>query len=144
MADEQVRTYDPKKVNVIFGGKEITGFAEDSMISIKPMGEGITSICGADGEVSRSMDPDTRGEVTISLLGSSQSNNTLSDLHASDRATGSGMQALQIKDLMGTTVFSAPQAWVRNYPEKGFSKQLPEVEWVIETGPASWYVGGNL
>lgn len=143
MADKGVKTYSPKKVNIIFAGREITGYSEDSIVSVKPLGEGISVVVGADGEVARNMDPNECYEVTITLMGESSSNDFMSTQHQRDRSTGSGMGALQIKDLMGTTQFSADQAWVTNYPETGFGKNRDDTEWVLQTGPADFNIGGN-
>lgn len=52
-----VTTYDPKKCIVIFGGLEIAGFSEDSIIELEPLGDGIKSFVGCDGETARSIDP---------------------------------------------------------------------------------------
>lgn len=139
----EVKNYDPKRIKVIFGGLQIQGFSEDSIVSIEPMGEGIKSICGADGEVARSLDPDQRCQVTINLLGTSSSNDKLSALHAADKATGKGMLPLLIKDLSGSTILAAAQAWVVNNPKREFGKEVGDVEWTLETGSAIYVSGGS-
>lgn len=60
-----VLTYDPKKVAIIFGARQITGFSEDDIITIEPSGEGMTKVVGADGEVARSIDPNETCKVTF-------------------------------------------------------------------------------
>ncbi len=62
-----VLTYDPRKHVIIFGGKQITGFADDNMITIKPNGDGMQIYSGADGEVGRSVDPNRTFEIKISF-----------------------------------------------------------------------------
>lgn len=90
-ASGDVLTYDPKKNIIIFGGKQLTGFAEDDMITIKPLGDGMQIYSGADGEVGRSVDPNSTFEVTVSLATSSKSNDYLSSMYNKDRANGGGM-----------------------------------------------------
>ncbi len=139
-----VLTYDPKKVQVIFGSRALTGFSEDSIISINPHGEGMQLYVGADGEVGRSIDPDHTFEVTISLATSSKSNTYLSNVYNLDRSTGKGMQPLLIKDLAGDTMFYAKEAWVSNFPEAGRGRTIDTQEWTIQTGQVeNPIIGGN-
>lgn len=139
-----VLTYDPKRVQVIFGARQLSGFADDSIISIAPHGEGMQLYVGADGEVGRSIDPDHTFEVTISLATTSKSNTYLSGIYNLDRATGKGMMPLLIKDLSGDTLFFAEQAWVSNFPEAGRGRTIDTQEWVIQTGQVeSPIIGGN-
>ena len=68
------RTYFSKKVTVTAGYHIVTGFAEDSFVSIEETGDGVQSVAGADGEVARSVSSDPRCTVKISLLQTSASN----------------------------------------------------------------------
>ena len=139
-----VLTYDPKKHIIIFGAKQITGFADDSIVSIAPSGEGFQKYVGADGEVGRSIDPNETFEVTISLATSSKSNEYFSEMYNIDRKTGAGMLPLMIKDLSGATMFFAEQAWVQNFPEGGRGRTIDTMEWVLDTGQVNDPIlGGN-
>ena len=102
-----MKTYDPKKVLVIFGARQLKGMAEDSIVSIAPQGEGLQTFVGADGEVARSLDPNATFEVTVSLSTASTSNEYLSNMYNYDRETGNGIAPLMVKDLAGATLFSA-------------------------------------
>lgn len=138
-----VRTYSPSKVNFIFAGTELTGFAEDDFIEVEPLGEGIKSVSGPDGEVARALDPDTRVKVTLKLTSASAGNDTLTAQYKLDQSTGSGIAPLLIKDLSGTTLLSAAQAWVTKLPKTTKGKEVGTTEWELETGPADFTVGGN-
>lgn len=139
-----VLTYDPKKVLVILGSRTITGFAEDDMITIAPHGEGMQLFVGADGEVARSVDPDHTFEVTLHLSSTSKSNDYLSAMYNADRQTGHFIVPLLIKDLAGTTLFSAGQAWVANFPEATRSRTIGTQDWTLQTGQIlAPVVGGN-
>ena len=139
-----VLTYDPRKHVIIFGGKQITGFADDNMITIKPKGDGMQIYSGADGEVGRSVDPNRTFEITIALATSSKSNTYFSNCYNNDRATGKGMQPLIIKDLSGDTMFFAKQAWVANFPESKRGRKIDSQEWTLHTGQIDApIVGGN-
>ena len=139
-----VLTYDPKKNIVIFGGRQITGFAEDDMITIKPHGKGMQLFSGADGEVGRSIDPDSTYDVEVALATSSKSNDYFSSCYNLDRSTGSGMKPLIIKDLGGTTLFFAKQAWVQNMPESKRGRKIDSQKWTFNTGAVDDpIIGGN-
>ena len=129
-----MKTYDPKKIIIIFGVRRLTGMSEDSIVSIKPNGEGLQTYVGADGDVARSLDPDATYEVTVSLNTTSNSNDYLSNMYNYDRETGNGIAPLLIKDLAGTTLFSAPEAWVSNMPEASRGLTVDTQEWVFHTG----------
>lgn len=139
-----VLTYDPKKNIIIYGGRQLTGFAEDDMITIKPLGDGMQIYSGADGEVGRSVDPNRTFEVKVSLATSSKSNDYLSECYNKDRRTGSYMLPLTIKDLSGSTLFFAKQAWVQNFPESKRGRKIDNQDWTFDTGQVNDpVIGGN-
>lgn len=139
-----VLTYDPKKNIIIYGGRQLTGFAEDDMITIKPLGDGMQIYSGADGEVGRSVDPNRTFEVKVSLATSSKSNDYLSECYNKDRRTGSYMLPLTIKDLSGSTLFFAKQAWVQNFPESKRGRKIDKQDWTFNTGQVNDpVIGGN-
>lgn len=139
-----VLTYDPKKNIIIYGGRQLTGFAEDDLITIKPLGDGMQIYSGADGEVGRSVDPNRTFEVKVSLATSSKSNDYLSECYNKDRRTGSYMLPLTIKDLSGSTLFFAKQAWVQNFPESKRGRKIDNQDWTFNTGQVNDpVIGGN-
>ena len=139
-----MKTYDPKKIIIIFGARQLTGMSEDSIVSIAPNGDGLQTYVGADGDVARSLDPDATYEVTVSLNTTSNSNDYLSNMYNYDRETGDGIAPLLIKDLAGTTLFSAPEAWVANMPEASRGITVDTQEWVFRTGQVEDAIIGGL
>lgn len=125
-------TYDPRKITIAFGGKTLTGMAEDDMVKIKPLGDGAKQYVGADGEVARSMDPNRTFEVTVSLASTSKSNDYLSRIYNMDRTNGSGVLPLLIKDLSGTTLIQG-NAYIANFPEAGKGREIDSQDWVFNT-----------
>lgn len=139
-----VVTYNPKMLVIVYGSREVDGFAEDDMVTIKPLGEGTQIYSGADGSVGRSMDPNQTYEVTIALATTSKTNDYFSNVYNLDRSTGRGILPLTIKDLSGTTVFQANQAWITNFPEHTRGRKIEAQEWVFHTGQvANPMIGGN-
>ena len=60
----KVRTYNPKEVLISFGTHSVTGYAEDSFVSLEKNGDGISDVIGCDGEQIRSLDPDDTWNIT--------------------------------------------------------------------------------
>lgn len=140
----QVRTYDPKQIIITVGPYTITGFAEDTFLSIEPDGDGTTAVAGADGEVGRALSHNPLHTVTLTLLQTSPSNDFLSDMLARDRASGGrGIFPLYVRDLRGTTQFAASQAWVMNTPTIERGSEIGDQEWEIQAVSTDSFVGGN-
>lgn len=61
-------TYDPTLVNLIYGPLPITGFADGSMISDSPVGDGVKGVTGTGGEVAFVETANRQREVTFRLF----------------------------------------------------------------------------
>ena len=107
----KIKTYNPKEVTVAFGSHIVSGFADDSFVTIDPNGDGVTKKVGCDGEIVRSISPDDTYIVKVSLLQTSDTNSYLQERLAKDRKDGSGMFPIIVKDLKGGLVFSTDSAW---------------------------------
>lgn len=141
----QVRTYDAKRVVIVIGSHLVSGFAEDTFVSIEPSGEGTQSTAGADGEVGRSLDNNPLHRMALTLQQTSQSNDFLSTLLRRDRASGGGgIVPLEVRDLRGTTLFSASQAWVVQFPTVEFGSTISDREWAIDAVATDTFIGGNF
>ncbi len=138
------KTYDSSRVIITVGPHIITGYAEDSFVTVEEMGDGITSVVGANGEKARSMSQNRSLTITLSLLQTSKSNDALSSLHDFDRASGGrGTFPLQITDLTGRTMISDASSWIVKKPNSEFGPTVNGREWTIETSnDAIYYVGG--
>jgi hypothetical protein len=130
----KVKTYNPQEVTVALGNHIVTGFADDSFISIDPTGDRITKKVGCDGEIVRSVSPDKTYTVKLSLLQTSESNRFLQNKHEQDMTTGDGTYPILIKDLKGGLVFSSESAWAKGPASRGFGKEAGNREWELHTG----------
>ncbi len=137
------KTYDPRKVKVLWGGVELTGFGPDSMIEIDRDEASFTKKAGVDGEVTRTRNNVSTGKVKITLMQSSSSNDILSAALALDESTGAGVLPLLITDLSGRTVDFVPDAWIEKPPTQKFGKEIDTREWSIDCGSFTPFVGGN-
>ncbi len=138
-----VKTYSPKDVSVIVAGTQITGFAEDTFVSVERDADAFTKVVGASGEVARSASADLSGTITLTLLGTSASNDILSALAIADQVSLSGEFPVLIKDEFGTSLHTAPSAWIMKQPNKEYAAEVGETEWVLQCSELIEFVGGN-
>lgn len=133
---DAIKTYNPKEVVVACGTHIVSGYADDSFISIEPNGDGITKKVGCDGEIARSISPDNTYKVKITLLQNSDSNSFFSNIADYDRATGNGLFPVLIKDLRGGLLFATEAAWVIKKSPATRGKETNNREWEIDTASA--------
>ena len=143
MANILVATYDPKQVVTAWGTLIVSGFSDGTFIKISRNGALFEKKRGADGTVERVNKNAFDFTVTCNLQQTAATNLTLSAAAAADQLSNTGVLNLTIKDLLGATLFEAPQAWISKDPEDEFSTDLTGREWTFETGPAGKLTGGN-
>lgn len=139
-----VKTYDSSQVIITCGPHIITGYAEDSFVAVEEMGDGTTSVVGANGEKARSMGQNRSLQITLTLLQTSKSNDALSALVDFDRAShGQGAFPLAITDLTGRTLIGDASSWIPKKANSEFGATAGSREWTIETSNKPVYhVGG--
>ena len=130
-----VKTYNPKKVTCALGSHNVTGFADDSMITVDYAGDGTSYVEGADGEVVRSIDPSSIYTVKITVQQTSKTNAFLRSQYAKDQTDGNGIFPITIKDILGSEKFSASAAWVTKPASWVRGKTQNNLEWeLVATG----------
>lgn len=139
-----VKTYDPKKVVVSFGGAPLTGFAPGTFVEITYDEDAWTKMVGADGEGARARNANRGGKVKVTLMQTSVSNDVLSGYFVADRDLGTGALPLFVKDLLGRSLAVAVTAWIMKAADVKFGKELDTREWTFDTDNLEVFVGGNL
>lgn len=138
-----VKTYDPKKVNVILGGAPLSGFGPDTFIQVNRNADSFGLTVGVDGEGARSVDGDESAQVTITLLQTSASNDVLQAFHDQDKLGIGGPLPFAIVDRNGRTLEAAETAWVKRRPDSQYAKAAGTRDWLIETDKLNSFTGGN-
>lgn len=82
----EIASYDPKKVNVIVGGRAITGFASDGVVTVTKNEDSVTPSVGAKGDVAYSENANESGTVALTLMSTSSSLSYLRSLEARRKA----------------------------------------------------------
>ena len=126
-----VKTYNSKKVTCAFGRHIVTGYADDSFITIESDGDGTTHVVGAVGEVVRSISPSDVYNVKLSLLQISPTNTFLQNMYDKDKKDGSGTFSVNINDLLGEEKFTGGIAWVKKPGSWVRGKAQNNREWEI-------------
>ena len=101
MGKVSVTTYDPKKVNVIVGGRVITGFASDGVVTLAKSEDSVTPSVGAKGDVTYSENANESGTVSLTLMSTASSLSYLRGLEAKRRAVN-----VSITDANDDTAFT--------------------------------------
>jgi len=143
-ADPIVRTYDPKLIIMTFGPVIFTGYAEGTFVAITGNGDKFEKSRGADGTVDRINKNAFDYSVAVTVKQTSLTNDALSAILIADMVANAGKHPLLIKDLNGTELFSAAQAWIAKDPDDEYSDSLSSREWRFDTGIASKFTGGNI
>lgn len=131
---QQLGTFDFKKLSVIFGVSQISGFSDGDAVEVSEENDAFNSEGGADGYVDRVKNNNNFLMITLRLRQTSPTNQVLSGLHAADRVAGAPLPLL-IKDRSGNTLISAAQAWIVGYPKSiTFGNEPAQREWIIKTG----------
>ena len=133
-----LKTYDPKKVLIALGSHSVTGFSDGTFLSIEANGDGISKKVGCDGEIVRSIDPDSSAKLTITVLQSSPTVAYCQSRYDLDKQTGDGTFPVLVKDLKGGLIFSASDGWVTTPPTREFAKESSDREIIIDCGEATW------
>lgn len=136
-------TYSSEDVQITVGGVTISGAADASFCTVARTSDTWSMKIGSGGEVARSKNPDRSGRITLRLLSTSDSNDYLSGLFLADDLSNSGIVPVMIKDGNGTSLFTAPQAWVVKPADADFDKEANEREWMLDCAELISFVGGN-
>lgn len=126
-----MRTYDPNDVNVVVGGRTITGFAEDSFVSAERLEDNFTEYVGAKGEVAMAESNNKTGEITLTLQSTSPSVTYLNNL--AERKGSAAIVPVSIVDLNddGKITVSGAEARVRKPSNYEAGREISEREFVI-------------
>ena len=143
MADTAIKTFNIKKLIAVWGPVTFHGYDSDEAISIEFPEDDFDVVAGADGEVTHVAKVRSDVKVTINLAQSSSCNGQLSALRTADKLTGASVFPFTLRDGSGRTVFFAQSARITKAPTVAFGSTAKSRQWVLSTGPAEVFIGGN-
>lgn len=136
-----VKTYSAKDVFVAVGARALTGFSEDSKVTVEYSEDFWTKQTGVDGETTRSKQNNFSGTITIRLMRSSDDNEYLSGLFIQDKLSSDGVVPITIKDNLGTTLHFTPSAWIMKPPADEVARDANEKEWAFDCAELEMFHG---
>ncbi len=138
---DQLYHYNLRDVIVTFGEILFEGYADDSVITIRPL-EDDTQLYRGPDSATRTMNNNNGADIEVVLSQSSPTNALLSIMSKLDRTTGQGVRPMLIKDKNGTALFLAPKAWIKRRPERSFGKTAGTRTWMFSTHDLQDFDGG--
>lgn len=139
-------TWNGAELTVVIGVTPISGLSDGDSVTASRNNPLYNSRAGNDGAVGRARVTDKRGQVEIRLLQTSEVNDALSALFNLDSLSDEGqfVGPIIVKDLSGTSVISAGQAWLMSTGDVGFeSGAVGERVWTFEAADLKFWIGGN-
>jgi hypothetical protein len=147
MAAGDVRPYSADQMLVTFAGVNLLeGLADGEFFRWEREADDFDDQVGTDGEVTRSKTNDGRVSCILVLMHTSPINDVLSALINADLAApgGVGIAPLLVKELQGTTLLSAPKAWIKSRPSPTRDRTATSVEWTIRCAATGEIHGGLI
>lgn len=138
-----VKTYNPKDVSLIVGGRIIGGFTDGTFITAERMEAMWNLKVGVDGIGTRAKSNNRSGKITCTLHQSSDSNDYFSALTAADELSNTGAVPALLRDNSGRTLCTSLTAWVEKYANAEFAKEVSNRVWVMMTDELVIFDGGN-
>ena len=138
-----LKTYDPKAISLIVGGRVITGFEDGTFVLVSRESDSFADKAGAFGDVSRSYSNDKRGNITVTLMQTHPDNEYLSGLNTADELSGSGLVNVLVRDAKGNSIYESAEAWILKPADAEFAKEAGAREYVLRCAELLMLSGGN-
>lgn len=139
-------TWDGAQLTTVIGVLPLSGMSDGDSVTATRTSPLYNSRAGNDGAVGRARVTDKRGTVEFRCLQTSKMNDALSALFNMDSLSdeASFVGPIIVKDLSGSTVIQAGQAWLQNIGAVSFeSGAVGERIWTFEAADLKFWIGGN-
>ena len=126
-----LKTYDAKRVEIIFGPLSLSGFAEDSMITLTPESEIWTSKVGVDGQTTRSRSNNDNYKATVRLMQTADTRLKLQELTLRNSALSEVTFPFKLVSLDTGETYECAEAYIERLPDAEFGREAGEREYTI-------------
>lgn len=137
-------TYDPAEMLLSFLGDICNGFFDGTFITVERDEDAFALKTGADGENARAKNNNKAGKLVLTLMQSSPTNDILSDYQIQDEESGTGIGPLLLRDGLGTSVVSCPDAFISKMAPIKRGTEILGVEWTFILPKQKQRTGGAL
>lgn len=139
----QTATYDAGQVIITWGPHVVTGYADGSFVKASRDDDTFKKRTGADGFGTRIRMRSKAGQIELTLEQTSPSNDFFAATAVADELLGTGVMPAVVKDLNGTTVAAAAEAWIRKPADIEGAKESGTRTWILDTCRLEMFPGGN-
>lgn len=131
----ELKTYDPKEVNVIIGGSIMNSW---NTVNVEQEEDDNIMSAGTTGEITRTKNANKLGTITVVLPQTSGDNSILTGL-----AIGGEVFSIMIQDKSGSSVHVMAEAVVGKKASSEYAKESGEREWTFMGGLSTDLPNGN-
>lgn len=131
----ELKTYDPKEVNIIIGGAIINSW---NAVTVEREEDQNIMSAGTSGENTRTKNANNLGTITLTLPQTSGDNGILTGLAVAD-----DVFSVMIQDKSGSSVHVMAEAVIGKRPAAEYGKEAGEREWTIMGGLSTDLSNGN-
>lgn len=125
MAASFLATYDPDKVAIILNGEEVYGFPDGDMVTVERNEDLFNNMVGTKGEVSRALNRNTSGTITIRLQHTSPFIKRIMEYALADSTGGiPPIMNFIIKDPSSNDQIIATQCWLNTDATHNWSNEV--------------------
>lgn len=144
------KVYDPKSIRISWNGISITGYAEDTFLTIRYANPKLIEHDGADGTLGLTKVASIRGEIEITLMQMAASNAKLAAIVAAQDVVGADIPVSNfvIRDTKGGIMAVAANAYIKEAPELTYGSDQNARTWnfgceylIMTDNPASTLAG---
>lgn len=140
-------TFAPNEVTISLIGDGwshvVSGFAEDSIVTVDRQAETFAMYVGADNTPTRIYNANTALMLTVALAQTSESNDLFSAVYEKDRTTRQGIFTILVTDNSGRSRYFAEEAYIGVVPNASYGNSMQTREWVIHAPASDVNLGGN-
>lgn len=125
MASDFLATYDPNEVQIILNGEEVYGFPDGDMVTVERSEDLFNNMVGTKGEVSRALNRNKSGIITIRLQHTSPFVKRIMEYAIADSFGGiPPIMNFIIKDPSSNDQVIATQCWLNTDATHSWSNEV--------------------
>ena len=128
-AEPSLWQYDPSRIVAVWNGLILSGYADGTFIDIERRKPAFEIYVGTTGAAARCRTRDDTAKATITLLAQAPVNELLIVMAYDDANDWQGVSPFKLKDLNGSIVAFAVEAWPVKVPKVTRSKQADVMVW---------------
>ena len=133
--------YDAAKVTCYLGTHKVVGVGPDTKFTLTRNNDIVTPTVGVDGDVALSLSRNRTANLTMNLLGASETNKYLMLFARQADTTGVVTLPIIIEGTSGAPYFTGI-GWIQAIPEVAYGTEMPTMTWTFGILNGFWSFEG--